>query len=85
MLTAGAGEETPEPTASEASTDRQKTRLVTEYHRQKTLVEEPEPGGGAEGGAEAGGGAGLAKPKFIRVTTLEDVQVGSFNYHIVRF
>ena len=50
-----------------------------------TVVEEPEPGGGAEGGAEAGGGAGLAKPKFIRVTTLEDVQVGSFNYHIVRF
>ena len=75
---AGAGEESVAGEAAEG--DRQKTRLVSEYHRQKTAASTTStssstpapptedsvktPVAGEEGG----------KPKFIKVTTLEDVQ-----------
>ena len=60
-----------------AADDEQKTKLVSEYHRQKAALQPAEEAvktGGATsfnvGGDDNAGG----KPKFIAVTTLEDVQ-----------
>ena len=55
--------------------DKQKTKLVTEYHRQKTggqAGDDSSAGTVDTGQAEHSAAGG--KPKFIAVTTLEDVQ-----------
>jgi len=65
--------------------DRQKTRLVSQYHRQKSIQEdvlgEGEGGetkkatGGESGAASSVGGLNQSqRPKFVAVSTLEDVQ-----------
>eukprot|EP00092_Neocalanus_flemingeri_P034667 GFUD01037715.1.p1 GENE.GFUD01037715.1~~GFUD01037715.1.p1 ORF type:complete len:790 (-),score=138.70 GFUD01037715.1:532-2901(-) len=94
--------ENPRPVTTPDHLDKQKTRLVSEYHRQKTIHED---GVGYSNPAEQAGKSteddshkrqtseerlahesrstdlvktlpttNLAKPKFIKVTTLEDVQ-----------
>ena len=55
--------------------DKQKTKLVTEYHRQKTGGQAgDDSGAGTVDTGQAEHSAAGGKPKFIAVTTLEDVQ-----------
>lgn len=59
--------------------DRQKTRLVSEYHRQKTAAtststSSPAPAGEDSSVKSPAVGEDGGKPRFIKVTTLEDVQ-----------
>jgi len=86
--------ESPRPVPTPEHVDKQKTRLVSEYHRQKTVNDEPN--GQAQNSSEDSAHKRqpseerlaheprntemtklpntMTKPKFIKVTTLEDVQ-----------
>ena len=62
------------PTAETAEDDKQKTRLVSEYHRQKTAATSSPAPPVEEKVKTNTMTEDSGKPKFIKVTTLEDVQ-----------
>ena len=65
------------PTVDVAEDDKQKTRLVSEYHRQKTAAtSSPAPPVDVQETVKTNTATSedSGKPKFIKVTTLEDVQ-----------
>ena len=70
---ASAAEETG-PSVESGEDDKQKTRLVSEYHRQKTAATSS-PAPPVEEKVKTNTlTEDSSKPKFIKVTTLEDVQ-----------
>ena len=62
------------PTVEPAEDDKQKTRLVSEYHRQKTAATSSPAPPVEEKVKTNTMTEDSGKPKFIKVTTLEDVQ-----------
>ena len=62
------------PTGETAEVDKQKTRLVSEYHRQKSAATNSPAPPVEEKVKTNTVTEDSGKPKFIKVTTLEDVQ-----------